>query len=545
MNTSEWITEFETRYAQAKREKAFVRKKTAEARKNKPVKPDNQPPKPNKKKNTEYADRAIKHRKDEARMIRERLTEGYVFGFERDVAGRVRKPFTEHGLRSERYPLLKLFVARVPKGGKARASDNKAELYVPYKSKLLTLDCPYIETNKTMVGHIRIDIDGIFASPEHFEAEVQKLVDSGKLPHAPHSATGDLLADGRFAKPHVLFMLPSNSEVWINREDERCRQHPISLLDSVTRGLTKAMLPLGADPDAPRLTQRMKNPLSPIWHVIIMNDTQFLTLREYVRKLDVSKSWEHLARQAAVVQSNLGVKASNKLFNEAKELAKKIARGWHFSCDPRIKSGKDKLAQHLFDELEKQTPKTASGAKEREYVFEKVSGYISSNFDPRKLENPNKNRGAAMHKVDGIKTVSGRQRIGAQHALEERKRKAAELVEAFLIAYDEAKKNGKVSIEAVAKSVKIPRASAYRALKERQHTCLPWCIDKKVPLGTPVEEEINITDDEVEIQETTDTSLAELYDYDLDACEDVYISSQNQCYVACNMPADIAESTYR
>jgi hypothetical protein len=77
---------------------------------------------------------------DQRDMIKERLEHGFVHPFTKEIAGRMRKPFKEAGLRSEKNPILKLFVSMVPKGGKARASNDKALLSVQSSSKLLTLD---------------------------------------------------------------------------------------------------------------------------------------------------------------------------------------------------------------------------------------------------------------------------------------------------------------------------------------------------------------------------------------------------------------------
>ena len=112
---------------------------------------------------------------DQRQMVIERLEKGFVHPFTKEVAGRIRKPFKEHGLRSENNPVLKLFVSMVPKGGKARASNDKALLSVQSPSKLLTLDYPYIELNKEFLGALRIDCDGVFRSPEHVLYELEEL----------------------------------------------------------------------------------------------------------------------------------------------------------------------------------------------------------------------------------------------------------------------------------------------------------------------------------------------------------------------------------
>ena len=156
---------------------------------------------------------------DEKRMIRERVEVGYVLPFSREIAGRIRQPFAERGLRSVNNPILKLFVSKLPR--RARASDNKADLYVPYRSKLLTLDCAYIEGNKAFLSFIRLDCDAVFPSTEACLQALQERVDAGAIPHLPHIIVGDELPNGNFATPHFIFML--REAVWNTNEDSRCR----------------------------------------------------------------------------------------------------------------------------------------------------------------------------------------------------------------------------------------------------------------------------------------------------------------------------------
>lgn len=131
---------------------------------------------------------------DEKRMIRERVEVGYVLPFAREIGGRVRQPFCEIGLRSTHNPILKLFVTRIPRKGKARASDNKADLYVPYFSKLLTLDCAYIEGTRELLSFIRLDCDAVFSSSEACLKALQSKVVSAAIPHLPHIIVGDEMA---------------------------------------------------------------------------------------------------------------------------------------------------------------------------------------------------------------------------------------------------------------------------------------------------------------------------------------------------------------
>lgn len=426
---------------------------------------------------------------DEKRLIDERLKHGYRLKWERHIAGRTRRPFSEEGLRSEKSPVLRLFVARVPKGGVARGSDDKATLYVPYRSKLLTLDTAYIEANKTFLSMIRIDCDGVFSSLAGCLKELQDLVDTGKIPHLPHIIVGDTLDDGSFANPHFIFMLPVGSEVWNDFSDPRCRKEPVRLFDAVSRGLTKGMLSIGVDPAAPRLTQRMKNPLSPIWTIIIPNTSEFMTLKQYAKCVDVKTTHEELARHAAAIQSEMGLTPSNILFNALRARAAKVLRDWHFDADPRMKQSRDALADDLHIALTAYARETGHSDTEMSLVIGNVSSHMAAEFDHRKIGKKKANRHSLMHLVDGVPTVSARQKIGAEHSASVRKSKT---LNALVAEYSKALDEGREpSVPELAKAAGVSRAAAYRSFEECRQVCseknLSRSIDKKVPTDRPDE----------------------------------------------------------
>lgn len=478
---SNWLVGFEDRYSQARRDREELAARRHLKKKNQDFDPYN-----------EFAVRAL----DERRLLKERLEYGYQLKWEREIAGRVRQPFTETGLRSEDSTLLKLFVSRVPKGGRARASDDKSTLYVPYRSKLLTLDCAYIEANKVVLSAIRLDCDGVFASPEAFEDACQALVDEAAIPHLPHLAVGDLMPDGTYRNPHLIIMLPAGAEVWNNLEDKRCRTHPLKLFDAVSRGWMKAMLPIGIDPGAPRATQRMKNPVSPIWHTIVMNDSQFMTLKEYATCLDTKVKMEALVRHAASIQSEMGITASNRLFNVMKDRADVLLREWHFNADPRIAGSRSLLADHLHAELERYAAETGLTDIQVGYVIGKVVGYRADHFEPSRIQGAKKDRHRLMHVVAEVEGVADRQRIGAAHSAEVRKAAALEkLVKVYAKVLDEGKT---VSVERLATMAGVSRAVAYRSLETCKQICLSRCRVKKVETSPP----------EVELADTLHAEVA-------------------------------------
>lgn len=488
INSRSWIVAFETRYDEARRKREAL---AASARKRRG------------KGNFDSHNWHHAQARDEKRLVQERMEHGFRLKWERHVGGRKRKPFVEKGFRSDDNAMFRLFISRIPKGGKARASDDKATLYVPYRSKMLTLDSAYIEANKLFLGMIRLDCDAIFKSAGACTEALQDLVDAGKVPHLPHIVVGDQLDDGTFANPHFIFMLPYESEVWNDMSDERCRKGPVRLFDAVSRGLAKGLLSIGVDPAAPRLTMRMKNPISPIWRSFTLNGEHFMTLRQYSRCVDVRTTHEELARHAAIVQSGMGLTPSNVLFNSLRTHAAKLLREWHFDADPRMQQSRDALADDLHVALSKFARESGNCEVEVSYVIGKVAGYMAAEFDHRKIGSraSKSNRHALMHLVDGVNSVEERQRIGAEHSAKVRKTKTmVKLVAActeVLAAGEEPSAARLASISGVS------RASAYRHLEVCKAICLQTLDGEEATMDAG-----HMPD--IELSESTDTPEAKI-----------------------------------
>ncbi|MGE7368307.1 hypothetical protein ACQKKX_04450 [Neorhizobium sp. NPDC001467] len=398
---------------------------------------------------------------DEKRMIRERVEEGYILPFAREIAGSVRQPFVEVGLRSVNNPILKLFVTRLPRKGKVRASDNKADLYVPYWSKLLTLDCAYIEGNKEFLSFIRIDCDAVFTSSEACLAALQRRVDEGAIPHLPHIVVGDELADGSFCGPHFIFMLEVGA--WNSKSDERCRKAPVKLFEAVSRGLVAALLDLGADASAPHGTLRCKNPLSPIWQTLTPNASQFMSLKEYADVLDMKASRAELVRKSARIQSRMSKSASNELFNKLLDFGSKLLASWHFARDERILLPADELGNAVYRELEFYAATSGLAEDRAAYVIEKVATHLATSFDPSKLERP-KARKRLAHVVEDMPTVEDRQRAGAAYAQGARFQKSFDTLKAAVSALQDGGKLDGMSKETISIRAGVSRAFVYKHL---------------------------------------------------------------------------------
>jgi hypothetical protein len=398
---------------------------------------------------------------DEKRMIRERVEVGYVLPFAREIGGRVRQPFSEIGLRSANNPILKLFVTRVPRKGKARASDNKADLYVPYFSKLLTLDCAYIEGTKELLTFIRLDCDAVFSSSEACLKALQSKVDSGAIPHLPHIVVGDEMADGSFATPHFVYMLKDG--VWNNKTDSRCRKPPIRLFEAVSRGLAAALLDLGVDPSAPVGTMRCKNPLSPIWETLTPNSTDFMTLTEYAAVIHMRASRQELIRRSAELQSRMGRSASNELFNKLLDYGSKLLSSWHFAGDPRMQMTTEELGNAIYGELESYAMASGLAADRAAYVIEKVANHLAATFDPAKLEKA-KIRKRLDHIVHDIPSVEERQRAGARYAQGARFQKSYGTLKDTIHVLRESGKFDGMSKETISIRAGVSRSFVYKHL---------------------------------------------------------------------------------
>lgn len=432
--------------------------------------------------------------------MKSRLEHGFRHHFRREVGGRMRDPFAEMGLRSETLLSIAVqyFVACVPKGGRLRSSMDKANLGVQARSKVLALDYPWIEANKQVLSVIRIDCDRVFESPQQCVMALRELV-GDRLPCMPHLVTGDLRPDGRYSRPHLYFLLPVGHGVWNDPEDSRCRMDIVRLFHAVSLGLVSALIDLGADPCAPVLTLRGKNPLSPYWHTICPNDDVWPTLADYADWVDLSASREKLARRAGGLQSGLGIEGSNALFNALRREAFAILRQWHFSADPRGKGEFGRIADELHQALIASIPDRRGGLTETQVdlLIAKIADYAAGAWDASKLETSRKARGRLLHVTEGISTVRARQATGAVYASAT---KAERALSVLVDAYIRVRGAGSVLTQtAVAAEAGVHRRTAIRrwrevleAVGESGEGCDNRCIDKKVGQDRPYEDRQSI-----------------------------------------------------
>ena len=165
-----------------------------------------------------------------------------------------REKMTYHGLVSDEHAVLKLFAAKVPRARNLMTGDAK-DVVEGTDSKLLALDCAYVECGKDLRGVLRVELDAVL---ESWDA-IAESCRAACIP-LPNVAVGHQDAQGRILNPHLIWML-SASVAFTASGSRKAR----SLFSGVLRGLTAALLPHGADPGGILNAMRVKNPLSPLW----------------------------------------------------------------------------------------------------------------------------------------------------------------------------------------------------------------------------------------------------------------------------------------
>lgn len=382
----------------------------------------------------------VENARFESGLVEERLREGFHMRFPRQVYGRWREDVREKGpLRSERFGLPgQMLVAACPKGGDLRMSWDKANLGVESRSKLLSLDLPYLEGNKRFLSFWRIDLDGTWPDVYAFRDDVRQMVGC-RIPHAPHLVAGDTLHDGRFDRPHLYFFLPPGEAVWNDPEDSRCNMRTVKFFEGVYYGIVDALKELQADPGAPATSQRGKNPLSPLSTSFTMNDQEFSSMSDWAEWVDTSLCRETLVRQRAAEKAGVTLEVSNGIFTAIQKSAYDILRQWYFDSDLRLRAPEGTIADNLHAELEPVAQEMAAGMPGRRRMSEKqvallvsrVASYAAGAFDPDRLEK-GVVRKALAHVVDGLKTVRERQQVAAEYASREKAEKTlTRLVEAW------------------------------------------------------------------------------------------------------------------
>ncbi len=226
-----------------------------------------------------------------------------------------RAAFAYHGLVSSQHPILECFVSKLPRWKNLRVADNKAETY-SHRSKLVALDAPYVEANKLVCGVLRVEVDA--AIPVW--AIEDACAEAGVPP--PNVVVGYDDEYGECQNPHLIWLLHNSIPL-------KGRKHAgnAALYKRVLRGLTRALLTIGADVGGLLNCHRHKNPVSPLWnrHILAQQPYHLSDLQAAVDTAVTQKDLEALAAEVrgpapTVLTSDhpdaVVASGSNRLFRE-------------------------------------------------------------------------------------------------------------------------------------------------------------------------------------------------------------------------------------
>lgn len=367
-----------------------------------------------------------------------RLKHGFVQTQPVELSGVSISGVKENGLRSngyngKEYKTLERWPSLVPRASTLRTSTGNTTLETK-RIKILALDEPYVEGNRDMLGFIRLDTDRVWPSVASATHAFKHVAREGKVACPPNLLVGLVDSEGRFIRPHAIWLLPFSDKTTpglmgpvLNMPSSKgFRKAPLDLFRAVYFGLVSAHLELGADANAPSTTQQVKNPLSPFWTTVVVNDDICQTLGVHAQYLDLKQTKEKIVRESAKLQSGQPLSVSNGLFNAFQKTAFSTLAAWHFSGDVEYQNAMQSgrrvglLADRIHESFERLDLGSLKASTTREQVASiaaKVADYAARNWDPEKLAKPC-NRGTLMAEVEGVPRLADRQAIAARFATE-------------------------------------------------------------------------------------------------------------------------------
>lgn len=435
---------------------------------------------------TPEAEYFIEQSRIQRELIKERLENGYDRRGWKMLSGHQDAPVSEMGLRSNTLnsQAAKLFVAAVPKAKDLRSNWGKGAL-ATIGNKLLSLDEPYIEGNRKFLSFIRIDTDRVWDSFEQCVDFFRQLAHDGKIASQPHFLVGLRLPNSQFIRPHAIWMLPYRSGVWNEPSKDGFNRAPVDLFHSVYYGLCNALLDAGADAGAPAASQQVKNPLSPEWFTVCPQDAHFPDLSEHAEYLELGHNRKSLTRRSASVQSGMDIQQSNGLFNFLQKTAYDTMTNWHFAGDPEFarnhKEGRlGAISDRLHIELERAVAQSDLRPSKKDgnvqYLIASVTNYAVGKWNPEKLDKAGRNKGAALHLVQGMKSASDRMAAGGKYAAQ---KNTDRVVDAITTAIKKLTAEGvELTKTMVARMAAVSRSSVQKhwdhaiALVQRANACL-------------------------------------------------------------------------
>jgi hypothetical protein len=220
-------------------------------------------------------------------------------------------------------PVLGLLPAMFPKACNLKVGRDKTWVRTMHR-KVLALDQPMATFGGNgMLTMIVKELDSDWKSPEALRRALLKVFPAENMP----SGCSGRFRNGVLKRPHLFWIL--EVPVWNNPEreivdkngvtrkcgDKRCRLAPIKLYNRVSRGLTKLLLPLKADPSCTNI-YKMKNPLSPHMSVVVLNGDNLHSLQalKSTKGMDLDVRSSDLMTQAVVLNGGQPPTISNDIW---------------------------------------------------------------------------------------------------------------------------------------------------------------------------------------------------------------------------------------
>lgn len=335
------------------------------------------------------------------------------------VAGKYfQKARTYRGLKSWEHPLLLYFLRATPKASSGRFFAGRAKDRCHAQArKIHGADQPYFAFGQRCKDMFRIELDLSFKTVADFKSAIFNA-DLRFLPHVASWIFDDRLP-GAVLRPHLFYILPDGHGVWSNAYQHR-------LLRAVIAGLTKTLLPLGADPGGLANPFHGKNPVSPHCDYAILQDTHMPTLSEYAEGLDVSMNPQQMARNLACEKlERLGFnpRESNTFFSWASKAAwlaaVELYKSGALVNDRMLFANKIAEAVMVAAQQLSDAP-NATGRAALIKTIETCARWVAEKFDPAKLDKSGKDRGGAAHLMAQGDNATTRMRKGQVHAAEVR-----------------------------------------------------------------------------------------------------------------------------
>lgn len=334
----------------------------------------------------------------------------------------------------------------------------------PAHHKVLGLDAPTVEGNKTLLGFIRLDTDLTWKSTEHLLQALRAKAKAKKIRSLPNFIVGIKTADGRLVRPHLIWLLPIDMGV-LNVDNKHLRK-----FKAVYYGLCRALGDLGADPQAPATSQLTKNPLSPLYHTECPTD-EWPTLDEHASCLEMGLDRMTLMRETVATVTGETFRHSNEYFNGCLDTARRVMARWQHDRDPIYSEAiANRDCGLVIDRLQETLSAlvVAEGMKPRsmEYVRQKVASWVVETWNPAKVSGTAlPARGRLGHIVADVRGVAERQAVAGRYSAKVR---ADKTLERLLDACNRLAVNGMPSKSALARASGLSRQTVHNRFEDLQ-----------------------------------------------------------------------------